>query len=110
MQSVVERKGSGGEREIAKATSYLYNVQRRLQDSCDGATHADLPLADVLHPLPKRSLKAGAELQGVAADLDDVVDESTHGRQRKRRGEEHHVAKLDKHFLVVLKGVLYSIS
>lgn len=66
----------------------------------------DLPLADVLHPLTKGPLQASAQLQGVAADLDDVVDKSAHGRQRERRGEEHHISKLDEHLLIVLKRVL----
>ena len=67
---------------------------------------SDLPLADALHSDSKWSLQTGAELKGIAADLNDVVDESTHGRQREGRGEEHHVAKLDEHLLVVLEGVL----
>lgn len=66
----------------------------------------DLPLSDVLHPQSEGSLQAGAELQGVAADLDDVVDKGTHGRQGERWREEHHVAKLYEHFLVVLKRTL----
>lgn len=63
-------------------------------------------MSDVLHSLSKGSLEAGTELQGIAADLDDVVYESTHGCQGKRRREEHHVAKLNKHLLVVLKRIL----
>lgn len=65
-----------------------------------------LPLADALHTDSKGPLQAGAELKGITADLNDVVDESAHGSQRKGRGEEHHVAKLDKHLLVVLESVL----
>lgn len=71
-----------------------------------GVDCSDLPLADALHPDPKGPLQTSAELEGIAADLDDVVNESTHGSQREGRGEEHHVAKLDKHLLVVLEGVL----
>lgn len=67
---------------------------------------SDLPLADALHSESKGPLQTGAELKGIAADLNDVVDESAHGSQREGRGEEHHVAKLDKHLLVVLEGVL----
>lgn len=67
---------------------------------------SDLPLADALHPDPKGPLQASAQLEGIAADLDDVVNECTHGRQGEGRGEEHHVAELDKHLLVVLEGVL----
>lgn len=67
---------------------------------------SDLPLADALHPDPKGPLQASAQLEGIAADLDDVINECAHGSQREGRGEEHHVAELDKHLLVVLEGVL----
>lgn len=67
----------------------------------------DLPLPNVLYSLSERPLKAGAQFQGITADLNDVVDESTHGRQGKRRGEKHHIAKLDEHLLVVLQCVLF---
>lgn len=70
------------------------------------AQYTDLPLSNVLHPLSEGSLQASTELQGVAADLDYVVDKSAHGRQGKCRREEHHIAKLNEHFLVVLKCVL----
>lgn len=43
------------------------------------ATH--LPLADALHSDPKGPLQTSAELKGITADLDDVVDESAHGSQ-----------------------------
>lgn len=65
-----------------------------------------LPLADALHPHSERPLQPGAQLERVAADLDDVVDERAHGGQREGGGEEHHVAKLDEHLLIVLEGVL----
>lgn len=65
-----------------------------------------LPLADALHSDSKGPLQASAELKGIAADLDDVVDESAHGSQWEGWGEEHHVPELDKHLLVVLEGVL----
>lgn len=67
---------------------------------------SDLPLAYALHAESKRPLQASAEFEGITADLNDVVDESTHGSQGKGRREEHHVAELDKHLLVVLEGVL----
>lgn len=68
--------------------------------------HSDLPLADALHSQSKGSLQPCAELKGIAADLDDVVDESAHGGKREGGGEQHHIAELDKHLLVVLEGVL----
>lgn len=71
------------------------------------AKYPDLPLSNVLHSLSERPLKASAEFQGITADLDYVVDKSTHGRQGKRRGEKHHIAKLNEHLLVVLKCVLF---
>ena len=67
---------------------------------------SDLPLADALHSNSERPLQPSAQLKGIAADLNDVVDESAHGCQGKGGGEKHHVAKLDKHLLVVLEGVL----
>lgn len=69
-----------------------------------GVTH--LPLADALHSESKGPLQTSAELEGITADLNDVVDESAHGSQREGGGEEHHVSKLDKHLLVVLESVL----
>lgn len=74
------------------------------------ADSSDLPLADALHPDPEGPLQASAQLEGIAADLDDVVNERAHGRQRESRGEEHHVAELDKHLLVVLEGVLRQVA
>lgn len=65
-----------------------------------------LPLADALHSVAEGSLQTSAQFEGVAADLNDVVDERAHSRQREGRGEQHHVAELDKHLLVVLEGVL----
>lgn len=76
------------------------------QVSAFTACISDLPLADALHSDSKGPLQTSAELEGIAADLNDVVNESAHGSQRESRGEEHHVAKLDKHLLVVLEGVL----
>lgn len=67
---------------------------------------SNLPLADAGYSDSKRPLQTSAELKGITADLNDVVDESAHGSEWKGRGEEHHVAKLDKHLLVVLEGVL----
>lgn len=79
-------------------------------DIFQSMTHTDLPLSYVLHPLPKRSLQTGTELQSIAAYFDDVVDKGAHGRQRKRRREKHHIAKLNEHLLVVLKCVLSGSS
>jgi len=65
-----------------------------------------LPLPDALDPLAEGTLEPRAELEGVAADLDDVVHQGAHGGQGEGGGEEHHVAELDEHLLVVLEGVL----
>lgn len=83
-----------------KCIGSIYNKGKLSQCS------SDLPLADALHSDSKGPLQTGAELKGIAADFNDVVDESAHGSQREGRGEEHHVTKLDKHLLVVLEGVL----
>ena len=42
-----------------------------------------LPLADALYSDSKWPLQTSAELKGIAADLNDVVDESAHGSQRE---------------------------
>ena len=47
-----------------------------------------------------------AELEGVAADLHDVVEEGAEGGERVGRREERHVAELDEHLQVVLEGAL----
>lgn len=46
-------------------------------------TISDLPLADALHSDSEGPLQAGAELKGIAADLNDVVNKSAHGSQRE---------------------------
>lgn len=69
-------------------------------------TSSNLPLANVLHSLAERPLQTSAEFQRVTADLDDVVDERTHGCQGKCGGEQDNVSKLDKHLLVILKRIL----
>lgn len=89
--------GDGGEPQTPKPPL-------RTSPRCPRGAH--LPLADALDALAEGSLQPRAELEGVAADLDDVVDQGAHGGQREGRGEEHHVAELDEHLLVVLEGVL----
>lgn len=69
-------------------------------------TPTHLPLPDALDPLPEGTLEPRAQLEGIAPDLDDVVHQGAHGSQGKGGGEEHHVAELDEHLLVVLEGVL----
>jgi hypothetical protein len=59
---------------------------------------AYLPRADVRDPLTEGPLKREAQFEGIAADLDEVVDESTDRRHGERRREENHVTQLDKHF------------
>lgn len=44
---------------------------------------SDLPLADALHPDAEGPLQAGAELKGIAADLNDIVNERAQGSQRE---------------------------
>ena len=67
---------------------------------------SNLPYPYGLHPLAKWSLQGHAEFEGIASDLNDVVEEGTEGCQRKGRGEEGHVAELDEHLQVVLVGIL----
>lgn len=44
---------------------------------------SDLPLADALHSDSKGPLQTCAELKGITADLNDVVNESAHRSQRE---------------------------
>ena len=64
-----------------------------------------LPGTNALYCLTKRTLHGAAQLEGIAADLDDVVDECTHGGHGEGGGEQGHVAKLDQHLQVVLERV-----
>ena len=66
----------------------------------------DLPRSDVRDALPEGSLVDEAELEGVAADLDEVVDEGAEGGERVSRREERHVSELDEHLEVVLESAL----
>lgn len=65
-----------------------------------------LPDTNALCPNAEGSLEDTAEFEGVGTDLYEVVEESAHGSQRESRREESHIAKLDKHLQVVLKGAL----
>lgn len=67
-----------------------------------------LPLANAFHPLPKGPLQPRAQLEGVTADLNEVVDEGTEGSQGEGRREKHDIAKLHEHLLVVLECVLWA--
>ena len=63
-----------------------------------------LPGADAVDPLSEGPLVHMAQLERVAADLDDVVEEGTEAGQGIRRGEERHIPELDEHLQVVLEG------
>lgn len=67
---------------------------------------SDLPDSNVFHSDSKGSLIRVAQFEGIATDLDQIVEQSTHCSQWKGRGEESDVAKLDAHFQVVLKGIV----
>lgn len=69
----------------AQMTLDEHDEARKASLTFSRSKHTDLPLPDVLHPLSKGSLQAGAKLQSVAAYFDDVVDKSAHGRQGKGR-------------------------
>jgi hypothetical protein len=68
--------------------------------------HSSLPRANVCHSLPERPLVDKAELERVALDLEQVVEERPERGERVRRREQGHVAKLDKHFEVVFERAL----
>ena len=67
---------------------------------------SDLPDPDVFHSDSKGSLIRAAQFEGIAPDLDQVVEQGTDCSQWKGRGEESDVAKLDAHLQVVLKGIV----
>jgi len=57
--------------------------------------HGGLPAADVAHALGEGPLVDEAELEGVAAHLDEVVEEGAEAGQRVRRAEQGHVPELE---------------
>ena len=74
-----------------------------MQYSSFSKSPTDLPHAYALHALSKGPLEDAAQLEGVRADLHQVVEERAHGGQRERGGEQRHVAELDEHLQVVLE-------
>jgi hypothetical protein len=58
--------------------------------------HGCLPAADVANTLGEGSLVDEAELEGVAAHLDEVVEEGAEAGQRVRRAEQGHVPELQR--------------
>lgn len=64
-----------------------------------------LPDADVFYSLAKRSLERHAELESIAPDLNDVVEQSAHSGHWKSRGKQSHVTKLYQHLQIILKSV-----
>ncbi len=58
--------------------------------------HGCLPATDVANTLGEGSLVDEAELEGVAAHLDEVVEEGAEAGQRVRRAEQGHVPELER--------------
>jgi hypothetical protein len=56
--------------------------------------HGCLPAANIANSLGEGSLVDEAELEGVAAHLDEVVEEGAEAGQRVRRAEQGHVPEL----------------
>ena len=71
---------------------------------------SNLPDAHTLYALSKRTLEGGAQFEGVAANLDDVVEEPAHGGHGEGGREERHVPELNEHLQVVLKRVLILVG
>ena len=71
-----DKRGSGGVRPASPAPAPPLGI---LAQSPWPFPH--LPLANAFHPLPKGPLQPRAQLEGVTADLDEVVDEGTEGSQ-----------------------------
>ena len=65
-----------------------------------------LPRTDAAHALTERALARLAQLERVAADLEDVVGEGTQRGERKGRREEGDVTELDEHLQVVFERVV----
>ena len=91
----------GGEEERNHTTAFTQLGINLLAVSC-----TCLPGADVRDALAEGPLVDEAELECVAADLAEVVEEGAEGGERVRRGEERHVAELDEHLQVVLERAL----
>jgi hypothetical protein len=58
--------------------------------------HGCLPAANVANSLWEGTLVDEAELEGVAAHLDEVVEEGAEAGQRVRRAEQGHVPELER--------------
>jgi len=59
------------------------------------ALSTNLPYSNVLDKLSKRSLKCHAKFESIAANLDDIVEESTDCSHWKCRREQRDVAELN---------------
>ena len=68
--------------------------------------HGGLPGPDALDPLREWPLVDVAQLEGVAPDLDEVVEEGAEAGQGVGGAEESDIAELDEHLEVVVKGPL----
>lgn len=65
-----------------------------------------LPCSNVFYFLTKRSPEVGAQFESIAADFDDVVQQSTQGSQWESRREENDITKLNEHLQVIFEGIL----
>jgi hypothetical protein len=68
--------------------------------------HGGLPGPDALDPLWEGPLVQVAQLEGVAPDLYEVVEEGTAAGQGVGRAEQGDIAELDEHLEKVVEGPL----
>lgn len=64
------------------------------------------PDANAIGELTKWPLLRRAHLEGIAANLDDIVEQGTCGSKWKCTREQCHIAKLNQHLQLVFQRVL----
>jgi len=82
----------------------LRQIQVSLIDQCkQKAASTYLPCTNVGNSLTKRSLKGEAKLKGIAANLNEIVDQSTKCCHGESRWEKNYISQLNKHFQMIRK-------
>lgn len=86
-------------------TLWLYllrQIQASLIDQCKlKAASTYLPCTNVGNSLTKRSLKGEAKLKGIAANLNEIVDQSTKCCHGECWWEKNYISQLNKHFQMI---------
>ena len=87
----------------AKTAEKYTNIQTYTQTDRQTKSLSYLPCAYICSSLSEGSLAYPAQLEGIAADLNYIVDESEDSGQRKDSREEKDVAELEEELKVVIK-------